>query len=330
VSVRERPFLLVAVLLAAGLAISTLVTTTAAAKRAKSGNPCPYGIGIFLANPTTAPLSEPLDPKVSGSFAVLRRSGGAEDQVPPVNPLAQDLRYQLRSYLPGEIRQIAADAEGERYFVIPGFARVFPIPPARCLPRRERHLHAQLVAEQHKRESEPMYCIEDIGPRRPRYSGSSCRPFSAIQSGEKLVTTSFSRSDVIDLAPDGVATVRLIYRGGDVINAAVANNAYSFTPPQKPITEAQKALHRLASSGSHLRGRRLSERQRIALTRALVKQASMLLARLVPETVRWLDVAGNTIRSYTPRSERHGGGLFGQLLALEGSSGEGGIVVSSG
>jgi hypothetical protein len=329
-SVRERPLQLLAVLLAAGLAICTLPTTTAAGRLAKSPDPCSKGLGIFSANPTTAPLSEPLDQMVSASFAVLRRPGRAEDQVPPINPLAEDLAYQLRSYFPAEIRLLATDAEGESYFVIPGFARVFPTPPERCLPRQERHRRAQLVAEQHKQESEPMYCIEDVGPHRPRYGGSSCLPFSAIQSGEKLVTSAASRSDVLDMAPDGVATVRLIYRSGAVINAAVTNNAYSFTPPQQPIKAALKALKRFGSSPSQLIRRHLTERQRTALVRAFFKRVEALGAPLVAETVQWLDLAGNPIRSFTPRTQNRGEGLLGLLLAGEGSAALGSLAISSG
>ena len=45
------------------------------------------------------------------------------------------------------------------------------------------------------------------------------------------------------MAPDGVATVRLRYRNGDVITAPVAGNVFDFTPPQRPIKKLE-ALRR--------------------------------------------------------------------------------------
>jgi hypothetical protein len=312
--------------LSVAFAVLGVAVSGAAAKRAKVRHPCSNLVTPFsLATP--APTSEPFDPSVVAMFAVLRRASGPDDVLPPINPLGEDLSYQLRSYYPAEIRQLAKDAEGERYFLVPGYPRVFPIPPERCLPKQVRHLHARLVAEQRQREIQPTFCIEDIGPHRRRYAGANCLPVSAIQTGEALLGATASRSDVVELAPDGVATVRLSYRTGEVISAPVSAGVYSFTPPQAPIKQAIKALRPLRLGGAHQ-----SERQREKRARALFRRAEQLFLRLIPRTVQWLDAAGGTIRSFSPPSHGGGGaGLFSLLLAGEGASSvEGGLAISAG
>ena len=100
-------------------------------------------VGPNFTSPTA--LTEPLGPRLTGMFAVLRRATGPDDELPPINPLGEDLSFELRSYYPAYIRRVAQDADGERYFVIPGFERALRIPPARCLPRELRRHRAQLV-----------------------------------------------------------------------------------------------------------------------------------------------------------------------------------------
>jgi hypothetical protein len=300
-------------------------TMSLAAGRRVTARACSFSIEA-VGNGLPAASSEPFDPASTAMFAVLRRPSLTQDLPPPINPFGEDLSYALRSYFPNEIRQLEQDAEGERYFLVPGFERGFPVPPARCLPKRLRRREAKLIAEQRRRELEPAYCIEDVGPRRPRYAGASCQPFSAVQTGERLAATAASRSDVIELAPDGVATVRLLYRGGQVVTAAVSSNSYSFTPPQRPIREAVVAIGHLVAKVRHL-----SERQRRAVERSLLKRTERLAATLIPKTVQWLDGAGNTIRDFTPSSRLRGLALLGPLLSEgnEGSSAERGVLVSS-
>jgi hypothetical protein len=300
-------------------------SSPAAGSGRKHRNPCVTFItGLGNSNNSPVALSEPLDPAVTGSFAVLRRPSLPEDVLPPINPLGEDLGYQLRGYFPGEIRQLVKDAEGDRYFLIPGFERGYLVPPAQCLPKRERHLHAQLVADQRKRELEPVYCLEDMGPHRPRYGGASCLPFSAIQSGQALADTAGSRTDVLELAPDGVATVRLSYRSGDVLNAAVSNNVFTFTPPQKPIKQAIKALRSLQPRREPSNGR-----QRSAEFKKLLAKGEALSKSLVPQTVQWIDASGRLIRSYSPPTR---GSLVALALAPfgDGSSSSGGFTISTG
>jgi hypothetical protein len=305
-------------------AAAALPTLSPAAGMRVTARACSFPLEA-IRNRLPAASSEPFDPAITAMFAVLRRPSLPQDLLAPINPLGEDLSYQLRSYFPGEIRLLEADAEGDHYFLVPGFERGFPVPPARCLPKSLRRRHAQLVAEQRRREVDPVYCIEDVGPRRPRYVVASCQPFSAIQSGERLVATAASRSEVIELAPDGVAGVRLLYRGGSVINAAVTSNSYRFTPPQRLVKAVAVEISHLVARTPHP-----SERQRVALERSFFKRAERLAARLIPESVLWLDAAGNTIRSFRPSSRFLA--VLGPLISSgsESSNAEGGFSVSSG
>jgi len=285
---------------------------SSAASRSRVG--CSFPIES-IGNRAPTASSGPFLPAVTASFAVLRRASLPEDVPPPINPLGEDLGYRLGSYFPDEIRQLNRDAEGDRYFLVPGFERGFSVPPARCLPKDLRKRRAKLVAEQRKQEVEPVYCIEDVGPRRPRYAGATCQPFSAIQTGETLAATAASRTDVVELAPDGVATVRLSYRGGEAINAAVTSNSYSFTPPQRPIKAALLAVRKLVAKARHV-----SQRQRIAQERSFLKRVERIAASLIPQTVQWLDAAGTTIRSFAPSAHMPAFALIGPLITVEGES----------
>jgi hypothetical protein len=242
-------------------------------------------------------------------FAFLRRPASPEDVLPLLNPFEEDLGYRLRAYFPNEVRQIARDPDGERYFEIPGFERGFSVPPARCLPPSLRKHRAQLVAEQRKQEARLVYCIDELGPKRPAYPEASCSPFADIQNGAGLIATAESTTDVLELAPDGVATVRLHYRGGAIVAATVTDNVFDFTPPQRPIRKLNALQRKLERKFRH----RVPQRR----LRALVKRLVNARARLVPRTVEWLAANGEPLRVFHPPSGRQAGGL---IVGIAGGS----------
>jgi hypothetical protein len=293
-------------LLTALLLVASASTAAASKRVAPSRSSCSDGLGLPTGTPVA--LTEPLEPALLANFAILRRPAGPQDALPPINPLGEALSFQLRGYLPAYIRLLAEGFGGERYFLVPGFARTFRIPPARCLPRALRRVRSRLVAEQRKRGGEPVYCIAAVGPNSPRAGGDEqCLPFSAIQSGAGLIATETSTSPVVSLVPDGVATVRLTYRSGEVISAAVDNNTFTFTPPQGPI---RKALAAIARRGRQLnRMNHLGKRRQARLEQAYGKLLQTTIGRLSPKTVQWLGAGGQPIRSFSPRSE-HGGSLI--------------------
>lgn len=286
-----------AVIAALGIAIAALPATAAAKKHPCSESSIGFG-------PQTPDIETgPLEASVTAMFAFLRRPAGAEDALPPLNPFDQDVGYQLRAYFPGEIRQIARDPDGERYFEIPGFERGITLPPARCLPAPLRKRRAQIVEEEHKREARPVYCIDELGPKRPTYPEGRCSAFAEIQTGASLIETAQSTTEVIEVAPDGVATVRLRYRNREVITAPVAGNVFDFTPPQRPIKKF-KALQRKFEREIEKRG--VHGRELEPLARRL--QAAR--ARLVPQTVEWLAGNGQQVRVLHPAVRPGSGGLI--------------------
>jgi hypothetical protein len=261
-------------------------------------NPC----AEFFEAASSSPIAEtsPLDPAVTAMFAVLRRPAGPEDQIPLFNNLSEDIGYQLRSYLPAYIRQLARDPDGDRYFVIAGFPRGSEVPPAKCLPARVRRLRARLVEEERKRAQTPVYCIEKVSLRNPGYGLSLCRPFAAVQSGSRLIEPDKSTSDVVELAPDGVASVRLSFVRGNVVSAPVANNAYSFTPPQRLVRDVQRRL-------APLRRRLLQEFRHhhhpAPPFRRILKREIAIRDELRPRTVEWIAATGQVVRSFRPKPE---------------------------
>jgi hypothetical protein len=307
---RHRRLGLCALLVAGSIAVSLPATAHASKKTQSVGKSrarsCSGGILGF--SPIPAIESGALDPEVASQYAVLRRPAGPEDQLPPINPLGEDLTFQLRSYFPGYIRQIAVDPDGDRYFLVVGFERGFAIPPARCLPRQLRRDRAQLVAEQRARERRLIYCVEDIGPHRPRYPELNCQPFAGDDTGENLISTAQSTSEVTELVPDGVTTVRLVYRSGAVITTAVSNNAFTFTPPQGPIKKAMRQLQRFLQT---LRKRHARPSPR--LLREFSKHAERAFDQLPPTRVEWLGANGELVRAFVPRAKGRsaGGSIIG-------------------
>jgi hypothetical protein len=300
---RARPA--IALVLACG-ALAAASTAGAGAAQAAGKRPAiPGGSGAaelvkqLFANHAPAPLAQPVDPVITGIYAVLRRPAGAGDALPPINPLGEDLADELRAYFPAEIRQVAADARGDRYFVVPGFARAFPVPAARCLPKAQRRERPRLVERQHKEEQVPSYCIEELGPGRPAAGGAVCRPFAAIQTGDQLDVELTRLRTTVDLVPDGVATVRIAYPDGTVFTAPAAENAFTFAPPPREITVPSKQLRSLLRRYNRQLAHHPSRARRRALRRRAVARLHHLLASYVP-TVQWLDAAGNVSRTFPP------------------------------
>jgi hypothetical protein len=286
-----------AAIAALAFAIAALPATAAAKKL-----PCSES-SVELGPQTPNAETAPLEASVTAMFAFLRRPAGPEDALPPLNPFDQDVGFQLRAYFPGEIRQIARDPDGERYFEIPGFERGITLPPARCLPAPLRKHRAQIVEEQHKREAQPVYCIDELGPKRRTYGEGRCSAFADVQTGADLIATAQSTTEVIELAPDGVATVRLRYRNGDVITAPVTGNVFDFTPPQRPVKKLD-ALRRKFAREIEKRG------VHPPALEPLVRRLEVARARLVPQTVEWLAADGQQVRVLHPTVGRGGVGLI--------------------
>lgn len=231
----------------------------------------------------------------------MRRAAVPADQLPPLNRIGSSVSSELSSYYPGYIRQLVRLADGSRYFLIPGFKRAPDLPPARCLPKQLRHLPQP--------KPELVYCVAGVGPTVRPITGVNCQTLAEIEAGTDLAEPYFSSSFQVDLVPDGVATVRLVYRGGTVITAPVSENAFAFTPPPGLIERAKAAFKRLERAFENERTHRhkhLTKRQRRHAVGVVIKALDHVVSKLPPTQVQWLDAGGHVLRSFKPHRVRDG------------------------
>ncbi len=300
----HRLYRIVTMCLMVGVLASVLAAAATAEQRATTPSCRDSGIvHEFESEPKELPGAP--EPAALGRFGVLRRAAVPADQLPPLNQLGPRLGFELNSYYSGYIRQLLELPNGVRYFLIPGIKRVPHLPPAQCLPARLRHLRQP--------KPETVYCVASIGSNVHQLSSAGCQTLAEIETGGDLADPYFSGSFQVDLVPDGVATVRLVYRGGAAITAPVSENAFTFTPPQTPIARARAALKRLERAferelkykhkhtAAHPTKRQLQRRERVAS-----KLLERVLSELPPKQVQWLDAGGNVLRSFTPHRNRNG------------------------
>jgi hypothetical protein len=296
-----------------------VAATGAATASAASESECGLALLKSFTGGPPVPASQPLDPVISGIYAVLRRPSGPQDALQAINPLGEDLSSELRAYFPDSIRQLAIDPSGERWFLVAGFARGIPIPPARCLPKPLRRQRGRLVAEQRRREQVVTYCVDDVGPRRPEEGTTNCQPFETIQTGGGLDTQLISQAETVDLVPDGVAALRIAYHNGSVYTAEVRENAFVFASPPPLVALFRTELRRIVESALAPGARHQTAARRRARARRFAVRLRRLLVRVTP-TVQWLDPAGGVIRTFPAQVGNAGeGGASAGAAAQSGA-----------
>jgi hypothetical protein len=228
-------------------------------------------------------LESPPNESVTARFAVFRRSSRPSDDPPPSalvgGKLASQLSadYELASYYPAFVRQLDAALPGGRdYYVLPGYAKPERVPAADCLGRHGAE-RARLLEQQQRRLSEPIYCFIEAPPGN---EAVGCEPFAAAgESRMVFLASDYLRKPLVELVPDGVASVRVTFPGSAPVLAPVRENAFAFVPPATP--SAVSAI--LARFG----GKALRE----------PKQWNEALAKTRPTGVEWLSSAGGVIRA---------------------------------
>lgn len=108
-----------------------------------------------------------------------------------------------------------------------------------------------------------------------------------------------SQLPVIDVVPDGVATVRLTYRDGMTISIPVSENTFVFTSPQAPLKHALATLKRLARRLPH---GHLTKRQRRRREQLTIELLVHVLRLTQPTHAQWLDSSGRVLRGFTPHA----------------------------
>jgi hypothetical protein len=299
---RRSAYLSGMVALIAGLCLiltacgSSAGTATASVTRLSSS--CtPSTFGLF--GPRPAPvkeLSTPLGATILSSFAIFRRSALPSDALSGLKPEGDGLDrelskvYELSGYYPAYVRQLTRLPNGRRYFVIPAYGRSESVLPAHCLPAgaRERRV---LVEEQHRRLVEEVDCIIEMGGSE-NAPPLGCEPFAAIDEAGRVFQPDLYKELIVELVPDGVASVRIAYRETSPIVVPVSENAFWFTPPP-PTPRAAAELKRLEPEvvATHLTR---AQRRRFTL------QWNEAAQETEPTKIEWLDNAGGLVRAISP------------------------------
>jgi hypothetical protein len=276
--------------------------------------------------PLPKALSTPLDAAILSSFAIFRRPPLQSDEPPELNlatgGLGHELykAYKLSSYYPTYARQLTRLPDGQRYLVIPAYGRPEAVVPAHCLVGGVRERRA-LVEEQHRRLVEPVDCIIEVGGSE-NAPPQGCEPFAAVGEAGRVFQPDLYKEPIVELAPDGVASVRIDYRETPAIVVAVSENAFLFTPPPPtPRVEAElKRLKRrmepvIVTTDPATAQRPTAQRRRITL------QWDKTVDETEPTRIEWLDSAGRLVRALSPpAAESNSATSVGNLDApLEGS-----------
>lgn len=161
-------------------------------------------------------LSTPLDATILSSFAIFRRSALPGEELFGLKPggdgLDRELSkvYELSGYYPAYVRQLTRLPDGRRYFVIPAYGRPEAVVPAHCLAGGVRERRA-LVEEHHRRLVEPVDCIIEVGGSK-NAPPQGCEPFAAVGEADRVFQPDLHKEPIVELVPDGVASVRIAYR----------------------------------------------------------------------------------------------------------------------
>ncbi len=242
-------------------------------------------------------LSTPLEATILSSFAIFRRPALPSDAPPGLNLQASglgrelDKDYELASYYPAYVRQVARLPDGRRYFVIPAFGRPETVPPAHCYGAGIRR---EMVKQERRRLVEPVYCIIENGD-----NGSApvpgCEPFAQIDESSRAfhVSDFLGGEPTIELVPDGIASVRIVYRATAPIVADVSENAFLLIPPTAPRSRLDSELKKLVG---RLVGGHLTKTQRITIT----TEYNRAYVNTYPTRIEWLNSAGEPVRALSP------------------------------
>jgi hypothetical protein len=242
-------------------------------------------------------LSTPLEATILSSFAIFRRGALPSEELPGVSPVGGGLDhvlsrdYELSGFYPAYLRQVRRLPDGRRYFVIPAFARPEAVPLARCFRAGVRR---RLVQQQHRRLTEPVYCIIEVGGSREA-PVPGCEPFAQVaESFQAFHVSDFLGEPTIELVPDGIASVRIVYPSHVQVVASVSENAFLLTPPPTPRSRLDVYLRRLARKIGE--GDRLPKAERERITR----QYNKAYTGTYPTRIEWLDSAGGLVRAISP------------------------------
>src|ERR1700733_2820626 len=181
------------------------------------------------ANPATADYSALLAPSEAGEVPpLLHASLGSELEV------GGELSRRLGEYDPTGIRRLRQTRYGGHtvsYYYVPGRrASLISTSCLRTLPAEEQKV---VRVYEHYFPPGPGYCLVGIvgGEAFP----VGCGTLEASLDGYAFGLVRSYRDDLVGLVPDGVAAVRISYRGGVATTGAVSNNLFIARCARDPV-----------------------------------------------------------------------------------------------
>ncbi len=201
-------------------------------------------------------ISSSLPQRIQSRYAIFRRLADPKDTPRGgtkmfVNALAT--QFEIGSYYGTFVRRLTGLAGNREYFVVPGFARPRPLYPSGCGTVAQRRRRTE---ERRHRIAEPIFCIGEIVLDKKAVP-ISCEPFAAVPHGLAIFESSgVMHTPVVQLVPDGVATLRIDYRETPPMIFNVTTNTFTFTPslPSARVgAELAQLAPRLSSSNRQQR-----------------------------------------------------------------------------
>jgi hypothetical protein len=148
-------------------------------------------------------------------------------------------------------------------------------------------------------------------------------PFAGIvQGGRVFQSDALTKEPVVELVPDGVASVRIAYRETPTIVVPVSENAFLFTPPP-PTPRVKAALRKRPKPRIVVikHAITMAEFRRIA-SRRIASPWDKILGETHLTRIEWLNRAGLLVRALSPpANESNSATSVGDLRApLEGAT----------
>jgi hypothetical protein len=241
---------------------------------------------------TPAEVATPIEAPVLASFGVLRRPAVAGDAIPALSPIGSAIDSEIASWYPAYARRVAV-VGADHYYLIPVFLKEEKVPSASCLRPQARSQRPAFLEAARRRASELSYCL--VPASGSDHPGGGCEPFADLETGLRLfIGGEFGSEAIVELAPDGVASVRVSYPTSPVETARVNENVYTFKGPASILAKVKRVINQeIKSDGPK---HRLSKQQRKRLLARFEKRLSTLFDDSEPTKVEWLDPTGALVR----------------------------------
>jgi hypothetical protein len=223
-------------------------------------------------------------------FAILRGTPSAADAsgLQAARSLADNV---MRGFWRSVARQVTEG--GTNWELMPGLPEAPPPISAQCLSEKQRARLPELRARQRRISKEPVICLIP-----PAQSGVvltiTCPRLGQVLGGQTLIDVGESTTPVPELAPDGVASVKVVFGIGSV-TSMVTDNVYTVVRAQGPILAAkQRAAMLLAKLTSSPRKSPAAEKR---IEHELLRVDNRLAGLVRPIEVDWLNASGVVIRA---------------------------------